>query len=168
MTLKEKRLEEFKRKMNEYEPEGFVLFPTEGGEVLDNDSLIKYFSDSIDMAYEEGRKDHECIRHECALYIKHCKENHTPNYMNWKDKDSWCVSFVADCLLSGRENDGYKDMSHLTKELRERIQAEIKHSQQQLLESLEGDFQKLEDDGKLYGISIDQVKALIQSKKELL
>lgn len=96
--------------------------------------------------------------------------------MNWKDKDSWCVSFVADCLLSGRENDGYKDMSHLTKELRERIQAEIKHSQQQLLESLESELDKiigqplkegdcLESIGGFMDMA-SQVKALIQSKKD--
>lgn len=100
--------------------------------------------------------------------------------MNWKDKDSWCVSFVADCLLSGRENDGYKDMSHLTKELRERIQAEIKHSQQQLLESLEeeiekrysekitenqlGEYQSTQNYN--YRKALEYVKALIQSKKE--
>lgn len=40
----------------------------------------------------------------------------------WKDKDSWCVTFVANCLLAG-ENDGRKmrDMLSLVKELRTRI-----------------------------------------------
>lgn len=41
--------------------------------------IERIFRNSIDMAFEEGKKNHECIRHECALYIKHCKENHIPH-----------------------------------------------------------------------------------------
>lgn len=46
------------------------------GLVPSKQAEIRFF---MKMAYEEGKKDHECIRHECALYIKHCKENHIPH-----------------------------------------------------------------------------------------
>ncbi len=39
----------------------------------------------------------------------------------WEDKDSWCVSFVADCLIAGGEKGITRDLSYLTEELRKRI-----------------------------------------------
>lgn len=50
MTLKEKRLEELKRleKVNISDKDTFLVYPRE--------SLEKLLSDSIDMAYKEGRQ----------------------------------------------------------------------------------------------------------------
>ena len=79
MTLKEKRLEEFDK--------------TVWLSGRQKEEMRKLLSDSIDMAYEEGKKDHECIRHECALYIKHCKENHIPHC-------SRCFAKCPECTKS--------------------------------------------------------------------
>lgn len=67
-------------------------------------------------------------------YNEKCCEKKEEKDTSWEDKDSWCVSFVADCLLAGEENIGkFKNMSHLTEDLRMRIRNEIRQEREVLL-----------------------------------